>query len=889
MAELPPGFVLDSGPSAGPVYGPPPKAAPPPTPFQVEDQGFQRENQARAAADQARQAAKDARDDLVWKAEHNPDGSKKPEAAGDGKPTEYQSKSAGFLGRMMRAEQNWTTVPEGSRDARSYTGQKLHDYAPDVENTLPTFLGGNSSERQGADQDARDFITASLRQESGATINPDEYANQYRIFYPMPGDTEDTIKQKAAARRQVMEGFRIAAGPLAGQVTSTVAPEPEVKKDPTATSDTGNDDQSEGLTGSVTDDRPPGPGDGPPTGGGNPNTMDAAALANDRRFYGDPNSLSGLAALARHGVSLGLDDEAAGVGGFLSNLVQGQNPIDGYKRDRDATRINLDQSGEAWPVMGTLAELLGGGGSVRAVGSAAPTLRRLMGEGATLGGIGGFGSGEGAEGSLINAGVGAAGGAALSGALGVGGRYLANRPRPSVNVDQEVVAAGQAENIPIRQPDARPDLRNKMAEVDTSKYGGPMVREARAADRTAIENRVSEIGGGGNAAPDEYALGSRIQEAGKGYIAKTRAQANRLYDRARQEAGGQTVTARNADAALDQHITELKAAGENSNAGAIRYLEGLRQDIDRGLTIEAAQSIRSNMRGQISERGLTGTDTERRVGEVVSAMTQDLAEQLPQSASQALRAADDFYRQRQEFINGTLKEFMGSRGNPLNAEAAATRLVSMTRGKGNYDRFSSMWRELSGDEQGEVAATVAASLGRKANGDFSISTLIRSLDPSKGINPRTAKLIFGEHGARSLDNLRVIARAKNETATALNNSRTGVVVQEAAGGLKTVLMGGLGFGAAGGPGAVAGVLGRDLISKWGEQRAARMLLNPDFTKLLRNAPNTANPKAVNAWLGRVGGISSIAANDNQAFANAIRQALGQSPGRVAASTDQEQH
>ncbi len=57
MAELPPGFVLDgAAPARGPVYGPPPKQPPAPTPFQVEDQGMQREAAARAAGADARSA-----------------------------------------------------------------------------------------------------------------------------------------------------------------------------------------------------------------------------------------------------------------------------------------------------------------------------------------------------------------------------------------------------------------------------------------------------------------------------------------------------------------------------------------------------------------------------------------------------------------------------------------------------------------------------------------------------------------------------------------------------------------------------------------------------------------------------------------------------------------
>ncbi len=191
-------------PAAGPVMGPPPKAPDAPTPFQIEDQAMQRQAAARQQAQ--------------WDASHNPDGSEKPKIVSDGKPTEYQSKSAGFLGRMLQAEKFYAGVPEDSRDPRTVAGQTFHDWAPDTENSWPVWMGGNSSDRQNADQAARNFITASLRQESGATIKPEEFDTQYRIFFPMPGDGPDVLAQKAASRQQAIEGFRVAAGQEAKKI-----------------------------------------------------------------------------------------------------------------------------------------------------------------------------------------------------------------------------------------------------------------------------------------------------------------------------------------------------------------------------------------------------------------------------------------------------------------------------------------------------------------------------------------------------------------------------------------------------------------------------------------------------------------------------------------------
>lgn len=820
-----------------------------------QDQQFQAQAAARAAADQARQEEQFR---ITQQREAARD---KRQATQDAEGKEYQAKSSSFYGRMLQSQQDWQASKGDNQAPRGTVRQWVHEKYPNAENE---YL--NDQGRQLTDQAARNFIAAQLRLESGAAIGEQEYQNQYRIFFPMPGDTPDTIAQKARAREQATEAMKLAAGPLADSTAATVQPskffgDGLIERDGELFDAQGN---SHGLAGTVTDTRPDSPPPPPPSG-------------SDPR---DPSGLSGLGALAKQGVTLGLSDEAAGLGGYISGFLTGEDPSKAYARERDTERNFIANARKEWGLAGTGAELLGGGGAAR-IAAAPTTLAGIMRQGAGIGSIGGFGYGEG-DASIPNAAVGAVGGAALGSALYGAGRGLSSLLPARAAPDMAVVEAGQRQNIPIRQPDVRPELRGRYAAAESSQSGGPLVREARSADVNAIENRVAEVGGPG-VASDPYALGSRVQSAGGRYIARTRQQANRLYDRARQEAGDATVIARNADAVLDANIQELRAAGENSNSAALNYLQGLRDDIDRGLTLQSVQNLRTNMRGQLSERGLTATDTDRRVNQVIEAMNQDLTEQLPQSASQALRAADDFYRQRQEFITGTLQQFMGNRGNPLPAETAAKRLVSMAQGKGNFERFSRMWGELDQTERADAAATIAASLGRQQNGNFSAAALIKSLDPRNGINPRTASLVFGDEGARALNDLRAIAQAKGEAMN--RQSPSGQAIGAQIGNLKTLLMGALGFSAGGPGGAAAGAVGREFLSRWGEQRAARMLLNPDFTRWLRNAPNTANPRAIDAYFSRLAGIG--AANDNQAFVSALRGSLSQSPGSVAASTEQK--
>lgn len=56
-------------------------------------------------------------------------------------------------------------------------------------------------------QAERNFLTAVLRRESGATIQPSEFAEGARIYFPRPGDDAQTIAQKAQARETARDAL----------------------------------------------------------------------------------------------------------------------------------------------------------------------------------------------------------------------------------------------------------------------------------------------------------------------------------------------------------------------------------------------------------------------------------------------------------------------------------------------------------------------------------------------------------------------------------------------------------------------------------------------------------------------------------------------------------
>jgi hypothetical protein len=137
----------------------------------------------------------------------------------------------------------------------------------------------------------------------------------------------------------------------------------------------------------------------------------------------------GAGSLLMHGATLGLTDEASGVGGALYNVLKSPftgnfDPVGAYQTDRDAERIRLGEARDSAGWGGTAAEIAGGLASVnptQAAEAVAPTLWARMRAGASAGGrigaVSGFGNGNGVGGSLLGAVEGAAGGAAVGGTL----------------------------------------------------------------------------------------------------------------------------------------------------------------------------------------------------------------------------------------------------------------------------------------------------------------------------------------------------------------------------------------------------------------------------------------------------------------------------------------
>lgn len=149
-----------------------------------------------AEAKRDRQRQEDRQDNLRLAAGLKPAPQEKP-------LTEFQGKSVTF---GTRAAQSHNILDEIGANydplavAASHKGGALVNWALSPEN-------------QKVAQAQTNFLTAVLRQESGATIQPSEFDTARKQYFPQPGDSDEVIAQKRDNRDLIIKGFARQAGP----------------------------------------------------------------------------------------------------------------------------------------------------------------------------------------------------------------------------------------------------------------------------------------------------------------------------------------------------------------------------------------------------------------------------------------------------------------------------------------------------------------------------------------------------------------------------------------------------------------------------------------------------------------------------------------------------
>ena len=161
------------------------------------------------------------------------------------KPTEDQSKSAGFAFRMKQSTDIFNQPVTG------VDGQPIIDPATGKPITLEQAYGrpgryqsimravpsaglttgianvSESAGRQQYRQAQENWVTANLRPESGAVIGVEEMEKEITKYFPQVSDSPQTIAQKQRARRDTELAMTVRAGPAYKQVEKAVAARPQ--------------------------------------------------------------------------------------------------------------------------------------------------------------------------------------------------------------------------------------------------------------------------------------------------------------------------------------------------------------------------------------------------------------------------------------------------------------------------------------------------------------------------------------------------------------------------------------------------------------------------------------------------------------------------------------
>jgi hypothetical protein len=482
--------------------------------------------------------------------------------------------------------------------------------------------------------------------------------------------------------------------------------------------------------------------------------------------------------------------------------------------------------------------------------------------GGAYGAIAGYGQGRGTEESLVGAGVGGLVGAG-TGALGA--RLLSGKTPPPADgggpAPGDIAAAFQAEGIPTARPVADPSKRGSMAYLETTRGGHGPVQDSLELTRKGIADKVAGLTGEGEALTPG-GTGEMIQSAGKRTLDTMKSRGTRLYDRAAATAGDAPVNPTDALSRLDAHIADL-SRNPNTNKGVISYLQSVRKDLASGAkTVADIRDIRTGMSGEINRRNLSSSNAERIMGDVLDGAKADIARDLGNSSPEALRLyqrADEQWQQMHVARQQVVEKLVGPADNPISGEQTMSRVRNMMGNKGDLNRFNRTMNMMNPEERANFRASLFEGIGQKSPEEpFSPAHFLAQ---TRDMQPGALQTVFGEEGAKSIQNLRVASKAFADTSASLNRSRSGFVanfkdIVSNVVNLRSTGGGAIGFAVGGVPGAVTGAVVGE-ASKFATNRlSAKALMNPEVSSWIRKVATVKTEQQARAMVGKLNGIAA---------------------------------
>jgi len=118
--------------------------------------------------------------------------------------TQDQARAATYADRMVNSHNIMNQLDDAATSWAEKSKEKIGNWVG---------YSINSPDYQRVKQAQEDFINSTLRQESGAVINADEFIRGAHQYFPQPGDSPAVIEQKRKNREAEIAGFSREAGP----------------------------------------------------------------------------------------------------------------------------------------------------------------------------------------------------------------------------------------------------------------------------------------------------------------------------------------------------------------------------------------------------------------------------------------------------------------------------------------------------------------------------------------------------------------------------------------------------------------------------------------------------------------------------------------------------
>jgi hypothetical protein len=802
-------------------------------------------------------------------------------------PNGTQGMAAGFYGRALYANQKYGNgVPP--RDALS---QGVMDMLPTgIANTF------SSHDRQLSNSYAKDFVAATLRKESGAAISPEEYQNQYMRYFPMPGDTEDTMAAKARLRDTAIESLRNQAGPAAAQADQSV--QSMIQADNATTTTEKGFGLKEDHSGEMTPEQQTAdrafllanPNASPEQYNtflthllGRPTDINGSAarlkgVKEGGAYTGqvtDPRVQQGIDQRLQQGggggaaftagaadtAGLGFSDEVgAGIDAFGQSLSGDGSFPDNYSVNLQANRGYQKALQEAHPLPYLGGQVVGGAALPAGEVSAPMDLAKIA---AIYGGGYGVGSGTDTQSRLVGGGAGAVAGGAMGYGLGrLSG--LANRKPAAVPelVDQTTGALNQP--LEAMSPGQRVQAANQFGiDLPLDAAGGRTaavigkgldimpgsagaMEDARRATEQQVAHAADVVAGKFGSSRTLNEAGSEIQRGALERNDRATGVIGRAY-KAIPIPDTTPTTNANTVATLQQLTgrfqsnPELAASLKDSRLQT--YLGAIQKG---GLSWKDLKDFRSLIGEKIGDMRFGESHSISDLRALYAGLSEDMRNTAANQGPGALRAferANNLNRQNEQLVQGALTRILGKDGQ-LAPEKAASAIQAMTKGGKSTGDIATLAKikgaTVKSGAWDEVAATLIRLGGQPANSagrDFSPQTFVSWY---ADMSEAARGLLFKPELRQALDQFVAVNQRLTKVNALRNTSQTAGSMMAAG------TVGVLGLASIH-PGAAAALM----VEMAGNYGMAKVWTNPGFVRLATGFARAQSPSAAKVQIGRM--------------------------------------